>query len=153
MPPGTQSVLEWLTAGVGLCVLAWVLSRAVIYRRTRRWATTTATIASHEVVRVLGGGARYVVYVQYTFQVDGATFIGDREDIGQGRLWATEFAAQRYLDSRYPIDAQVPVYYDPNDPSDNVLSRRLGWELILAMIAGGVLMVAACRGLLQASQP
>jgi hypothetical protein len=61
---------------------------------------------------------RYAPSVLYSYAVDGTGYHGDTVELG-GTTWTTKRRAKKWLAS-FPDD--VPVHYDPEDPSNSCLS-------------------------------
>ena len=83
--------------------------------------------------------------VQYEFTVSGEKFIGHRVTIGEK---TADFELDGIL-QKYPVGAEVTVYYDPANPKTAVLERDLdkrilflGVGCLLAFFIGGPLLVA-----------
>src|SRR5687767_2363493 len=96
---------------------------------TRRWPATTATIdeAGVERLRVSDGGrrrSRSEAIVHYSYTVDGKDYAGDRIWPGLASALLMDGIARAFYDeSRWQPGMQVPVYYNPKDPSRAVLDR------------------------------
>lgn len=87
------------------------------------WSSTMGTVISSTIEwrrRSEGGSVAYPS-VQYNYQVMGQVLQGGRIMPGPpvGGSGAKKVVA------RYPVGAQVMVYYDPNNPSDAVLERDM----------------------------
>jgi hypothetical protein len=81
--------------------------------------------------------------VEYEYQVNDQSFRSDRIMIGGGK---SEVELEGVL-NRYPLGAQVIVYYNPADPQQAVLERaipaaRLRGSAILMLLPFGVPLVA-----------
>ena len=86
------------------------------------WPSTMGTVTFSTVERRQSSDstASYPV-VNYTYQVMGQMFEGRK--IMPGPETGGSFAHK--VVARYPVGAQVMVYYDPNNPSDAVLERGM----------------------------
>ena len=104
----------------------------------RRWPTTTGRVLSAEVreaaavmERRRGGvvrqsaAQRYVAQVSYEYGVKGVFYRGERVQLGQARAFAQPEEAQKVA-ARYPAGSRVTVAYNPANPADAVLERRMG---------------------------
>ncbi|PWB71040.1 MAG: hypothetical protein C3F07_15595 [Anaerolineales bacterium] len=90
--------------------------------KAANWSSTMGTVTFSTVERRSSGdGYSYYPVVNYTYQVMGQMLQGDRIMPGprSGGSGAHKVVA------RYPIGAQVMVYYDPNNPSEAVLERGM----------------------------
>lgn len=94
------------------------------YRQVRatHFAQTTGQVTASEVTHHRGskGGTTYGVSIHYTYTVDGRKFSGQRyryaDWSSSDSKWAYEAVAQN------AVGATVPVFYDPKNPEDSLLS-------------------------------
>jgi hypothetical protein len=132
-------------------LLGSFLGREVLARRSASaWPATTGTLAQAEAVGVFSGGsARYRIDVDYTYEVNGRPYRGDRLTSGDAyfRDLRSAQSALRGLEAGRP----VTVYYDPADPTRSVLRppspARLAllFALPLLMAAAGALVLYLLR--------
>ena len=135
----TESLLT-----IGIIVFVLIILNAVflgiIFFMRRRmatvsqWPSTMGTVNSSYLERRSsseGGSTNYPV-VQYSFQVGGKAFQNSKLAPGPevGGTGAGKVVA------RYPVGAQVMVFYNPENPSDAVLERKapaqwLMWLLLI----------------------
>lgn len=128
---------------VGAIMLAMGVDGYRDGQATKSWSSTTATILSSEVredvetSRDSRGMERtkstYRSALRYEYAIDGRTFQGYRikaDDYGG--------SASRAYDAvnRYPVGAEVTVYYDPADPSQAVLEQ--GADGTAVYLFGGI---------------
>ncbi|MEW6287179.1 MAG: DUF3592 domain-containing protein [Chloroflexota bacterium] len=87
------------------------------------WSSTmgTVTYSGIEWRRGSKGGSVAYPVVHYAYHVMGQAYQGNKIAPGP-RVGGT--GAQK-VTGRYPIGAQVMVYYDPNNPSEAVLERSM----------------------------
>jgi hypothetical protein len=125
--PGGDSDYFW----VGLIFLPLVALMVVIVatkiielRRAKSWVETTGRIVRSQIEvrrhRFEGEAetVKNVPDVEYEFQVGARTVHGLRIGIGDDALADPEATLKRY-----PVGANVTVYYDPRDPTKCVLER------------------------------
>ncbi|HEU5070061.1 MAG TPA: DUF3592 domain-containing protein [Verrucomicrobiae bacterium] len=94
------------------------------YRQVRasHFAQTTGQVTASEVTHHRGskGGTTYGVSIHYNYTVDGQKFSGDRYRYANwsssDSQWAHDAVAQN------PVGAAVPVFYNPKNPQDSLLS-------------------------------
>lgn len=99
-----------------------------------QWPSTMGTVNSSYLESRSsseGGSTNYPV-VQYSYQISGQTYQGSKLAPGPevGGTGAGKVVA------RYPVGAQVMVFYNPENPSDAVLERKapaqwLMWLLLI----------------------
>jgi hypothetical protein len=126
-------VLATIILVIGVALL-WIS----VYRRRRagrveigEWPLTggkilAARLAPHESPRQDKDRTQtaldYEPVVEYAYTVKGVEYQGNRLFPGES-LYFSQGAAQKMLD-QYPLNAYVPVQYDPNDPSKSTLEKQ-----------------------------
>lgn len=126
-----------LLAG-GVFALAGLLGLAFQLRLWRRAAASRAWpavegrlidarasvlgVGGHQSDTARDASPQHSLVVEYTCEVAGRTYTGDTYSHGTAptgtHAWIEAEAARRF-----PRNSRVQVYYDPDDPSDAVLSR------------------------------
>ena len=108
----------------------WPSTRARITKSTLRTAHRTHADSSTTVVNI--------PVVEYEFTLGGSKYHGSHitgaDNVGIGPPAQT-------LD-RYPLDATVPVYYNPANPAEAVLERDLPWSPTVAYASAGAIFMA-----------
>ncbi|MET0262599.1 MAG: DUF3592 domain-containing protein [Rariglobus sp.] len=119
------------------------------------WPTTEGVITSSKLETRTSSGGRgggsatsYVPVIHYHYQVENVGYTGTRTAFHHDGSRKT--AVQ--LLSRFPADARVPVYYDPQDPAEGVLVRNghglwipISIDLLFATIGGWMLKIKRRR--------
>lgn len=131
-----------LILSIGGAICAAVLPLAIfiglgifIYRRSKMrdaakqsaqsWPGTmgVVTMSTLQIRRSSNNSRSEVPVVGYQYQVDGQSYTGGTIKAGEQyfnvRLWGE---AQKVID-RYPVGAQVMVYYNPANPAESALER------------------------------
>jgi hypothetical protein len=124
----------------------FLLAAGVLLSQFRMWADRPATLGSVEevVIRRAGDpddsrapGERFQPAVFYRYEVDGTTLEGERITVFEW-IYRNEERARFSLErSGIRRGARVPVYYNPDDPSEALLVRSIPWgrgEVILAIL-------------------
>jgi hypothetical protein len=106
-------VLPMLLIGVGI---VWYArrSRAQI-EASKGWPTVQGTIASSSCQRRLTDANVYVAVVNFTYQVSGRDYQGNRLSFG-GKVDGNEDEMNKFV-AEYPAGKIIPVYYDPQNPA------------------------------------
>lgn len=86
-------------------------------------------------------GIGYRAAVSYRYTVDGETHVGSRVFFGDDNAGSLYPAVRRV--SRYPVDADVQVAYDPADPSLCVLEAGASWLAWGSVLIGILFIVVA----------
>jgi hypothetical protein len=140
-----------VSGGIGLVVCFGVVGSATLIaglstlhklRVSRNWPQGAGTITKAKLVTEPDeDGTTYSITVSYDYIVDGVRHTGKRigfAGVCFGRKEEAEAAVQRY-----PVNANVPVYYDPESPADAVLSRESPGFMLFLAIAFGIVMLGA----------
>jgi hypothetical protein len=122
---------------LGLILLLVYRSRLNVDKKIKSWPSVPGTITSSRVskkeVSVESHGStslqtQYEPHVKYSYTVTGTLYHGER--IGNGILVSSLSGPSKRIVKRFTAGATVPVYYDPEDPSQAVLEKtRLSDEI------------------------
>ena len=135
---------------IPLVIAALVLRKSIQLRRASKWIEGRARITKSEVKierhRWSGEAATVTnkASVKYEFHVGSRTFNGERISIGDNPPDGVDATLKRYS-----VGADVPVFYDPTNPSQCVLDRTapvsLGclWSGAAVIFAVGVALTFA----------
>jgi ABC-type multidrug transport system fused ATPase/permease subunit len=138
-------------------ILLAVASKGLDLRRAASWETTTGRIVSSKIaqrtIKFAGEPERIENYaaIIYEFTANGRKVQGSRIGIGDD----TRDADAAPTVKRYPVGANVTVYYDANDPKNCVLERGgpKGIEakgcvmaVVELAVAGAILWALIARG-------
>ena len=113
------------------------------------WTETSAEIldSRYETVTTgtkpgLGGSRRSRRYIlRYEFEVDGVTFEGSRLGFGSHAGNADERAS---LLERFNVGSEVPVFYNPVNPSESTLTlggRSGAWFFVIPLLLFGYVFI------------
>jgi hypothetical protein len=156
-------MIAWilLLVGIGIALVFGGVGVYALYQadRARRladeshgWASTLGTVVASRLGQSTNYGqdgptVSYYPVIKYEYTIGGQSFAGEKITFGPTETAARSAKAGQVLDA-YPVDKQVTVYYDPNNPSDAVLERRAGGGAT-GWIVGIVFLVAGlCFGCL-----
>lgn len=139
--------IGWLglfVAALGIGMALWGVSQRskanALVSAARAWPTATGTITATEIVT--GGTNKHPTFspvVRYEYEVDGRKHFGDRLRPGYVKV-GSRAAAERMLQP-YPVNASVPVRYDPADIDSSLLELKTSSAPMLTAIVGGVLVL------------
>jgi hypothetical protein len=87
----------------------------------------------------------YTPKVKYTYQAIGQEYEGDKLGFGFQQSFGSQSKAQAAL-ARFPVGAQVTVYYDPNNPAEAVLERKAGGSTLSLVLGIIFIVVSLCLG-------
>jgi hypothetical protein len=114
------------------------------------WPEVKGRVLSHDVEERFGTDSEgrpdydYIPKISYQYEAGGQARIGNRIDLDND-YFGTQGAAEKHL-AQWPVGSDVPVYVNPADPDDAVLSRKKagGWWVVVFFVA---LAVAVALGL------
>lgn len=119
---------------------------------SQAWPSTTGIISKSELKSSTSrndDGDETVTYypaVTYDFTFEGHSYTGKKLSFGGVISKSNPASAQKTLQS-YPVGAQVPVYYNPTDPSEAVLERTaagMKWGMSVGIICLVLSVCIAC---------
>ena len=153
------------------CVNA-VLKAGKYARESPKWPTVTGWIVKSEYQHERVGTNRYVPIIRYSYRVRGREWTSDTLALDHGLAdglsidYANGTLSQSWMDfsdvkqllKRYPVDKQVTVYYDPEEPGRAVLipgvksgmtgdlvGCGVGFAVSLSLLGGGIWLLRADR--------
>ncbi|MFN2215995.1 MAG: DUF3592 domain-containing protein [Anaerolineales bacterium] len=118
---------------------------------SQSWPSVSGTVTNAQVKESVSSDdddnetVSYYPAVEYTYQVGGQQFSGKRLSFG-GLITTGNYGKVQEKLQKYPVGGQVPVFYDPQNPSDSVLEREAG-GFRAGMIIGIIcLVISLCIG-------
>jgi hypothetical protein len=130
---GLLGILGALCATI-LPVVVLVGLGVFLYRRSKMrdaarqsaqdWASTTGavTMSTIQVKRSYKSRSEIPV-VLYQYQVSGVSYTGQTIKAGEEYFSVRLYGDARKTVERYPVGAQVTVYYNPANPAESALER------------------------------
>jgi hypothetical protein len=129
-----------LSIGGAICVtvvpLAIFIALGIfIYRRSKMrdaakqsaqsWPGTMGVVSMStiQIRRSANNSRSEVPVVGYQYQVDGQSYTGGTIKAGEQYFSVRLYGDARKTVERYPVGAQVMVYYNPANPSESALER------------------------------
>ena len=124
--------------GLIVLVKTWQTSR-----ENRHWPAVQGRITGGELVRMDGAKAA----LSYTYHVNGREFEVEQQ-VFRAYDSIHPWEARKIL-ARYPVDALVHVYYDPENPKNCTLDPGLLFGPLSSLVLLPIfLLMPACMGLL-----
>ena len=110
--------------GAGLIV--YIRYQRAKLRQSERWGQVTGTITESQVQvdPTIEGPPCHWCDVAYEYVVNNRSYLGKRIEFGQHAFILVK-KAEKHLRSHYPLNARIPVYYDPQNPAEAVLVRHV----------------------------
>lgn len=112
--------------------------------RMQSWVETDANILSSEVKHFSGDTSTYKIVADYTYQVNGRTYEGDRVSIhgGSDNVGDYHHETGRKLSRS---SKETTVFYNPKQPDEAIIDRSLRWEMIgFSSIIGFIFALVGC---------
>ncbi|MFH7242679.1 MAG: DUF3592 domain-containing protein [Spirulina sp.] len=148
------NTLFWF--GLGLGALGGLFSVFGIYflftaNESWSWPSVEGSVVNSEVRRDISlrhstaGTTRkthtkYYVSVNYTYDVEGTSYLSSRYSLGQGdrvsRTYKDRSDAEAEAESRFPEGTTVTVHYDPKQPTEAVLAAGWNWGTFVPLLMG-----------------
>ena len=132
--------------GVICCTLVGAVTLlCAIYQRTKlrsreTWPQVIGTIRKADVVQDTGPhSSGFFVSVRHDYSVNGAPHQGSKVGFRR-RAYLLKNSAQEVVD-RYRPNITVPVFYDPETPSEAVLVREYPDNVLLIVCGAGLLIL------------
>jgi Protein of unknown function (DUF3592) len=120
--------IVWILGGpISVMLIAMIANKALQLRRARQWPSvpgriTKSTVsASHKQNSDQPTQIINLPTIEYEFYFNGQKYTGRRISIGEDIAGLNIEATL----ARFPLDAIVTVYCDPNDPENCVLERNV----------------------------
>ena len=139
-----KSIAMVSSAVVGSGLLGYGIYQKQKVRESQAWAQTTATITKAELYFDTGPDPEgYAVNLTYDYLVNGARHTGSR--IGFRKRWYLRKKRAEEELARYEVNSSLPVYYNPENPTDAVLAREAA-DGTMMIVMGVILLVLAVVG-------
>lgn len=140
--------LGWLLIGSGVVAVLFPLVTWSRVRASRRWPSVQGRILQSTLDRHSrsGSGYSYTPRIRYAYVVDRQEYESSQINFW-GVVGGSEWIARRTT-ARYPEGARVPVYYNPEGPSEAVLDRAFS-PLVLILPPVGIFLGVLGYALLQ----
>lgn len=136
LPGGAPAVMTV----IGIVVVGFGLHQFRVGFGSRDWPTVDATVTATSI-SVEGGGdevsATYVPERHYEYDVDGTSYVGSRYSFGGSKdpPFDSREKAREWIDENCPVDAQIPVYNDPDQPDVSVVEPG-AWRSLFTVLFG-----------------
>jgi hypothetical protein len=156
VPHPTRVPAMMMLIVISLVVLLIVRAITKETSAMKKWPTTAGRIIRSEITTTVQHHRRpnrprgdydvtmYVPRIVYAYEADGHSFQSD--DIGWSTSANRRSVAEKQV-KRYPLQSQVRVFYNPDDPAQATLSPSVGkLALILWFIAAAIAFAAFAVG-------
>jgi len=133
-------LLPWTFILGGGVALGLGILQVVEALRSKSWPQATGKVKVSEVgsssgsISSGGSAVRYKANIIYEYEVQGAKHIGDRVTVADHA--STSGAKHHRIAQRYPLGADITVYYNPNNPDESLLEPGLRFAPFILIIIG-----------------
>lgn len=142
----------FLLAGIGMA-FPLLINPIQNYFDAGEWLVLDCTVESSRVrSHDSDDGTTYSVDILYRYEVEGIQYKSNAYSFIGGS--SSGYDSKREIVKKHPPGKVVPCYVNPDDPSEAVLNREMGWEFLLGLIplvfaavgAGGLMFTFGLRG-------
>jgi len=137
------AVLVFIAA---ICVEVYTVRMFLKAKEVENWPTTPGTITRSELTSQFHGSTTHEAQIEYEYQVGEKNYKSNQV---RTRGTATKYRSDvAPLVEKFPVGQEVPVYYNPGDPSDAYLETGVDFvnyiiivsPLLFVFGAGGYLV-------------
>lgn len=138
-------------AGIGAFLLYRSLQTRKRAEASQNWPSTLGQVVESRVTHSTsidsegGSSDTYSPVVEYTYQVGGQEYRGKDIAFGFKQGYGSPGKAEA-VTARYPEGGSVTVYYDPANPKQAVLERKVGGFGVGLAIGIIFLLIGLCLG-------
>ncbi|MCB0337893.1 MAG: DUF3592 domain-containing protein [Bdellovibrionales bacterium] len=118
----------------GLSLGGWPAVTGTVKEVTLR-TDVTRTTKSSPLVR------RFYPSISYRYTVEGIEYESERYQLGTTHEKFEERNDARTAAQKFVVGADIPVYYDPSNPSSAVLDNSFSWSCTVPLILGLVFLL------------
>ena len=118
---------------------------------SQAWPSTQGQIESTEIKQNTSTDSdgytstTYKPLIMYSYSVMGQPYQSDRIAFGFTQSYGKTAKAQEVL-NKYPLNAPVNVFYDPDNPAEAVLERKVGSKAVGLVLGIIFLVLSLCVG-------
>lgn len=139
IPPIYISFIIAVFAFAGLFMLFRLLQNVWMFKKSSHWSTTQGKILfsgveSQTSMDEDGTNTTFLAKVIYRYQVSDRTYENNQIAFNCD-LSTANYSRQADLAAQYPQGSSITVYYDPDDPENAVLERKLFSVLVSLLMA------------------
>lgn len=134
--------LSWIMLVLGGACWIWFAVIALRSNFARGWSKADGIITGSAIEPQFANGF-YKLNIEYLYRIDGVEYAGNRVFRDEGLATYYRWIWRRVAE-KYKKGEKVTVLYDPMDPGQAILERRLpvtGW--LVFFCGGGFVMLGA----------
>ncbi len=113
-----------ILVGIGVFLYRRSKMKDVAKQAAQTWSSTMGTVITSTVQVKRGYKSRSEIpVVVYQYQVNGTPYVGKIIKAGEQYFSVRIYGDAQKTVARYPVGAQVMVYYNPANPAESALER------------------------------
>jgi len=126
--------------GIGISMLINLTQHYGKLKQSKNWLSTNGKIISSDLDAHISTDddgyqtTTYLAKVNFTYEVSGRTYKSDRVNFDYGMRTSNVRKPQSVVE-QYPSGSDVTVYYDPEDPQQSVLEKRVNGAFTTIMVS------------------
>jgi hypothetical protein len=139
--------------GIGFGMLIKLLKNFSKARYSKNWLSTSGKIISSELdaqTTTDENGYQtttYIANILFQYMVNDSAFECDCINFDYG-IRTSNMRKEQSIVEQYPIGSQVTVYYDPDEPQQAVLEKRVGGAFTTIMISTVFILIGVIVALI-----
>ncbi|MBE0684562.1 MAG: DUF3592 domain-containing protein [Anaerolineaceae bacterium] len=132
--------------GIGIGMLVKLMKNFSKARLSKNWLATPGNIISSELDAQTTTDedgyqtTTYIANILFEYQVNKASFKCDCINFDYG-MRTSNRSKQQAIVEQYPAGSQVTVYYDPDDPEQAVLEKRVNGVFTTIMVSAVFILI------------
>jgi hypothetical protein len=142
--------------GFGIGMLIKLAQNFRKLQRSKHWLSTKGVITSSDLDAHLSTDdegfqtTTYLAKINFSYEVDGIKHDSDRINFDYG-MRTSNLRKQQAIIEQYPANSEVTVYYDPDDPTQAVMEKRVNGAFTTILVSAvfiaiGVILAISSLG-------
>lgn len=142
--------------GIGIGMLVKLAKHYGKLQQSKNWLSTNGKIISSDLDAQISTDddgyqtTTYLAKVFFTYEVNGNSYESDRVNFDYGMRTSNVRKPQSVVE-QYPTGSDVTVYYDPEDPQQSVLEKRVNGTFTTILVSAvfiaiGVVLAVSSLG-------
>lgn len=126
--------------GFGIGMLIKLAQNYQKLQRSKHWLSTKGVITSSDLDAQLSTDdegfqtTTYLAKINFAYEINGINHESDRINFDYG-MRTSNLRKQQTILEQYPVNSEVTVYYDPDDPSQSVLEKRVNGAFTTILVS------------------
>ena len=133
---------------VGIGMLIKLIQQFGNLQQSKHWLSPSGKITSTDLdaqITTDDDGYQtttYLAKVNFTYEANGSTYESDRVNFDYG-MRTSNIRKQQSVVEQYPAGSNVTVYYDPEDPQQSVLEKRVDGAFTTILVSAVFIAIGA----------